>query len=48
MGFEGMDLQIESESFDPDGYFLSWKPGSAPVPEPTIWPGVPIPERTLF
>jgi hypothetical protein len=32
MGFEGMDLQIESESFDPDGYFLSWKPGSAPVP----------------
>jgi len=31
-GFEGMDLEIESESFDPDGYFLSWKPGSAPVP----------------
>jgi tetratricopeptide (TPR) repeat protein len=29
-GFEGMDLEIESESFDPDGYFLSWKPGSAP------------------
>jgi hypothetical protein len=27
-----MDLQIGSESFDPDGYFLSWKPGSAPVP----------------
>ena len=32
IGFEGMDLEIESESFDPDGYFLSWKPGSAPVP----------------
>jgi tetratricopeptide (TPR) repeat protein len=32
MVFEGMDLEIESESFDPDGYFLSWKPGSAPVP----------------
>ena len=32
MGFEGMDLAIESESFDPDGYFLSWKPGSAPLP----------------
>jgi tetratricopeptide (TPR) repeat protein len=31
-GFEGMDLEIESESFDPDGYFLSWKPGSPPVP----------------
>ena len=32
MGFEGMDLKIESDSFDPDGYFLSWKPGSAPSP----------------
>ena len=31
MGFEGMDLEIESESFDPDGYFLSWKPGLPPV-----------------
>ena len=31
MGFEGMDLEIESKSFDPDGYFLSWKPGSVPV-----------------
>ena len=32
MGFEGMDIKIESESFDPDGYFLSWKPGSPAVP----------------
>jgi Flp pilus assembly protein TadD len=29
-GFEGMDLEIESESFDPDSHFLSWKPGSVP------------------
>jgi tetratricopeptide (TPR) repeat protein/mono/diheme cytochrome c family protein len=32
MGFAGMDLEIESESFDPDGYFLFWKPGSPPSP----------------
>jgi Tfp pilus assembly protein PilF len=29
-GFPGMDLQIESEVFDPDSHFLFWKPGSAP------------------
>lgn len=29
-GFAGMDLQIESETFDPDSHFLFWKPGSAP------------------
>jgi Flp pilus assembly protein TadD len=33
-GFAGMELQIESESFDPDGHFLFWKPGSAPIEEP--------------
>lgn len=33
-GFAGMELQIESEAFDPDGHFLFWKPGSAPVVEP--------------
>jgi tetratricopeptide (TPR) repeat protein len=33
-GFAGMELQIESESFDPDGHFLFWKPGSAPIQEP--------------
>jgi len=33
-GFAGMELQIESESFDPDGHFFFWKPGSAPVVEP--------------
>lgn len=34
VGFEGMDLSVEEETFDPDGHFLSWKPGSAPVVEP--------------
>jgi Flp pilus assembly protein TadD len=33
-GFAGMELQIESEAFDPDGHFLFWKPGSSPVVEP--------------
>lgn len=33
-GFEGMDLIFEEETFDPDGHFLSWKPGAPPVQEP--------------
>ena len=33
-GFPGMDLSVEEETFDPDGHFLSWKPGSEPVIEP--------------
>ena len=33
-GFPGMDLAVEEETFDPDGHFLSWKPGSEPVIEP--------------
>jgi tetratricopeptide (TPR) repeat protein len=33
-GFPGMELQIESESFDPDGHFLFWKPGTIPEPLP--------------
>ena len=33
-GFPGMDLVFEEETFDPDGHFLSWKPGSEPVVEP--------------
>ena len=33
-GFAGMDLSVEEETFDPDGHFLSWKPGSEPVVEP--------------
>jgi Flp pilus assembly protein TadD len=33
-GFPGMDIAVEEETFDPDGHFLSWKPGSEPVVEP--------------
>src|SRR5213076_1647963 len=33
-GFPGMELQIESESFDPDGHFFFWKPGTIIEPEP--------------
>ncbi len=33
-GFAGMDLAFEEETFDPDGHFLSWKPGSEPSIEP--------------
>jgi len=33
-GFPGMDLSVEEDTFDPDGHFLSWKPGSKPVEEP--------------
>jgi Tfp pilus assembly protein PilF len=38
-GFPGMDLNVEEETFDPDGHFLSWKPGSEPVvsPEGMAW-----------
>jgi len=33
-GFPGMELKIESETFDPDSHFLFWKPGSVTRPEP--------------
>src|SRR5581483_8714692 len=33
-GFEGMEIKIESEAFDPDSHFLFWKPGTAPYVEP--------------
>src|SRR5580700_2593316 len=33
-GFTGMELQIESETFDPDGHFLFWKPGTIAKAEP--------------
>jgi tetratricopeptide (TPR) repeat protein/mono/diheme cytochrome c family protein len=43
VGFGGMDVAIESESFDPDSHFLFWKPGSAPwvEPEGMAWPATP-------
>jgi tetratricopeptide (TPR) repeat protein len=33
-GFAGMELRIESESFDPDSHMFFWKPGSMPHEEP--------------
>lgn len=33
-GFGGMDLRIESETFDPDSHLLFWKPGTVPAREP--------------
>jgi len=43
VGFGGMDVAIEAESFDPDSHFLFWKPGSAPwvEPEEMAWPAGP-------
>jgi Flp pilus assembly protein TadD/mono/diheme cytochrome c family protein len=34
VGFPGMDIRVESESFEPDSHFLFWKPGTPPVTEP--------------
>jgi len=34
IGFPGMDLKITSNTFDPDGYFLFWKPGTTPYVDP--------------
>ena len=33
-GFPGMELKIESETFDPDSHFFFWKPGTVLKPEP--------------
>ena len=33
-GFAGMELKIESETFDPDSHFFFWKPGTILKPEP--------------
>lgn len=33
-GFPGMDLTVAETTFDPDGTFLAWKPGSIPLIEP--------------
>jgi tetratricopeptide (TPR) repeat protein len=33
-GFGGMEINLESETFDPDSHFLFWKPGSVPYTEP--------------
>jgi Flp pilus assembly protein TadD/cytochrome c553 len=33
-GFGGMDVAVESDSFDPESHFLFWKPGTPPYTEP--------------
>ena len=33
-GFAGMDVELESQTFEPDSHFLFWKPGTAAVAEP--------------
>jgi tetratricopeptide (TPR) repeat protein len=33
-GFSGMDVELESPTFEPDSHFLFWKPGTAAVAEP--------------
>jgi tetratricopeptide (TPR) repeat protein/mono/diheme cytochrome c family protein len=33
-GFGGMEIRLESETFDPDSHFLFWKPGTIPYIEP--------------
>jgi tetratricopeptide (TPR) repeat protein len=33
-GFAGMDVTLDETTFDPDGVFLAWKPGSTPNTEP--------------
>ncbi|MBI1940439.1 MAG: cytochrome c, partial [Acidobacteria bacterium] len=33
-GFGGMEIEVESESFEPQTHFLFWKPGTVTYPEP--------------
>jgi Flp pilus assembly protein TadD len=33
-GFSGMDVRIETQTFDPDTHFLFWKPGTVYTEEP--------------
>ena len=34
VGVPGMDVRVESESFEPDSHFLFWKPGTPAAAEP--------------
>lgn len=38
-GFGGMEIRIDSQTFDPDSHFLFWKPGSIASEEPA---GMPV------
>jgi Tfp pilus assembly protein PilF len=33
-GFAGMEIRLESQTFDPDSHLLFWKPGTVPHTEP--------------
>jgi tetratricopeptide (TPR) repeat protein/mono/diheme cytochrome c family protein len=33
-GFGGMEIRVESETFDPDSHLLFWKPGTPPAEQP--------------
>jgi Flp pilus assembly protein TadD len=33
-GFDGMDVRIETQTFDPESHFLFWKPGTSYTEEP--------------
>jgi Flp pilus assembly protein TadD len=48
-GFPGMDLNIESDAFDPDSHFLFWKPGGIPWVEPVgmAWRADPTTDLVL-
>jgi tetratricopeptide (TPR) repeat protein len=34
VGFGGMEIEVESDSFEPQTHFLFWKPGTVTYPEP--------------
>ena len=34
VGFPGMDIEVVSDTFEPDSHFLFWKPGTPAAPEP--------------
>ena len=34
VGFPGMDIEVVSDTFEPDSHFLFWKPGTPRLPEP--------------
>ncbi len=46
-GFDGMDVELPSDAFEPDSHFIYWKPGSPPYFEPenmtwTLDPGTDL------
>ncbi len=43
LGFDGMDVELASDAFEPDSHFIYWKPGTVPYFEPDdmTWPLTP-------